>query len=392
MANSLQFGPNPLLAAIQRPAPVATVNAAGAAPLPSVPTGQSAVPVATPAAAALNFQPDGMADFLLGRANRGTPINTGVNLLGRLAALGVGRKIQKENEAGQKDAIEAAITSLPPEVQAAARIAALSGDPSKILPVLQQQATIAAQAAGREDSQAHESEQLDKRLTATKEQNEANLKQRQSEQKSLEAHRSASLAVQARNADIAERRANIAAQEANQPDYKEANKLQDDFRKESQVFREQADAMRRIEASTEDASPAGDLALIFNYMKMLDPGSTVREGEFATASNSASVPERLRGLYNQTIEGTRLTDSQRTDFVNRAGRIFKRSLESHQDREEEFTKLGSRRGVPAEDFMVDYAGELRDFTPATPPTSGELDAINQEIQALEQELGVGNPE
>jgi hypothetical protein len=67
------------------------------------------------------------------------------------------------------------------------------------------------------------------------------------------------------------------------------NKLRDDFLKGSKVFVDTKDAYTRIQDSASDPSAAGDLALIFNYMKMLDPGSTVREGEFATAQDSAGV-------------------------------------------------------------------------------------------------------
>jgi len=70
------------------------------------------------------------------------------------------------------------------------------------------------------------------------------------------------------------------------------DKLRDDFRSESKEFVKVRDAYGRILST--DASAAGDLALIFNYMKILDPGSVVREGEFATAQNSAGIPERIR--------------------------------------------------------------------------------------------------
>ena len=257
----------------------------------------------------------------------------------------------------------------------------------KILPILQQNAQIAAQTEAREDSQSFKAEESAKNRELTASQNAATLEQRKAEAESLEKHRSASLAVQEKNAEIAAFRAQIAAEEAAQPDFKEANELRDDFRKEASVFKDQADAMRRIQASSEDASPAGDLALIFNYMKMLDPGSTVREGEFATAQNSASIPERLRGMYNQTVEGTRLTDTQRGDFVNRAGKIFKRAVDSHAELENEFSSLAERRGVSNEDFMVDYVREFRGFEPTAQPNIQDIDA---EIQKLEQELGLGS--
>ncbi len=61
-----------------------------------------------------------------------------------------------------------------------------------------------------------------------------------------------------------------------------------------------------------------DLALIFAFMKMLDPGSVVREGEFANAQNTAGVPERVVNAYNRALKGTRLSDKQRAEFFNTA--------------------------------------------------------------------------
>ncbi|MEM8882399.1 MAG: hypothetical protein AAGC82_17565, partial [Pseudomonadota bacterium] len=68
-----------------------------------------------------------------------------------------------------------------------------------------------------------------------------------------------------------------------QPDFSDRQGLRKEFIGQTTVkdFRKQAEAFGRIDASAFEPSPAGDLALIFNYMKVLDPGSVVRESEFA---------------------------------------------------------------------------------------------------------------
>jgi len=91
-------------------------------------------------------------------------------------------------------------------------------------------------------------------------------------------------------------------------------------------------------------------------------------------------------MYNQTVVGTRLTDTQRGDFVSRAGKIFKRAVDSHAEMENEFFSLAERRGVSNEDFMVNYVREFRGFEPTAQPNIQDIDA---EIQKLEQELGLG---
>lgn len=98
---------------------------------------------------------------------------------------------------------------------------------------------------------------------------------------------------------------------------------------------------QKIKNANENPSPAGDISLIFGFMKMIDPGSTVREGEFATAANAGSVPTRVWGLYNKILEGERLTDTQRQDFTDQALFIWdaQHKLQRQVDqRYEEFAK------------------------------------------------------
>lgn len=105
--------------------------------------------------------------------------------------------------------------------------------------------------------------------------------------------------------------------------FAQADKLRDEFNKLSGEFIGVANSYQRIIDSASDPSAAGDLSLIFNFMKVLDPGSTVREGEFATAQNSGSVPAQIIARYNKVLNGERLAPEQRKDFVNRAERLYK---------------------------------------------------------------------
>jgi len=127
--------------------------------------------------------------------------------------------------------------------------------------------------------------------------------------------------------------------------YKSTTKDQDkNDRKESHLYdqwmkndvtkntNEVATGYEKVLAASQDPSAAGDISLIFGYMKMLDPASTVREGEFATAEKAAGVPERIRNTYNKIMKGKRLTDSQRSDFSNQAKKV----LEAQMKRQKSF--------------------------------------------------------
>lgn len=82
-------------------------------------------------------------------------------------------------------------------------------------------------------------------------------------------------------------------------------------------------AYKKVEAAANDPSAAGDLSLIFGFMKILDPASVVRETEFANAQNAAGVPDQIRNQYNKILSGERLNPNQRADFIRQARELAK---------------------------------------------------------------------
>lgn len=77
-------------------------------------------------------------------------------------------------------------------------------------------------------------------------------------------------------------------------------------------------------------SPSGpaSIAMVFKFMKALDPTSVVREGEFATAENSAGVPETIRNIFNKLKEGERLGEAQMSQFVETAQQLANNAIAS----------------------------------------------------------------
>lgn len=94
------------------------------------------------------------------------------------------------------------------------------------------------------------------------------------------------------------------------------NQLSNAFLGQAKPYIEIAQAYRKVVSAPESA--AGDMSKIFGYMKILDPNSTVREGEAASAQQATGVPERVLNLYNRAVTGQRLNPTQRADFDNSA--------------------------------------------------------------------------
>ena len=128
--------------------------------------------------------------------------------------------------------------------------------------------------------------------------------------------------------------------------------IRKEFQNLTKDFRNVRDSFARVQASGEDPSAAGDLALIFNYMKILDPGSVVRETEFATAQNAAGVPERVRAQFNRVLSGERLSSQQRNDFLNRSSRLFNTRKEQFDQTSDEYKNLSDRLGLNYKNIVL----------------------------------------
>lgn len=75
-------------------------------------------------------------------------------------------------------------------------------------------------------------------------------------------------------------------------------------------------------------SAPAQMAMIFKYMKSLDPTSTVRESEYASAQNTTGIPDRLMNYYNKAVDGSLLNDVQIKEFVNVAKELSNSRAES----------------------------------------------------------------
>ena len=78
----------------------------------------------------------------------------------------------------------------------------------------------------------------------------------------------------------------------------------------------------KLLSSAKQKSAAGDMSMIFTYMKILDPTSVVREGEQATAKEAGAVPDKVLNFYNKAVTGQKLTSTQRADFVSTGTKLY----------------------------------------------------------------------
>lgn len=103
--------------------------------------------------------------------------------------------------------------------------------------------------------------------------------------------------------------------------------------------------IQTIARKGDKATAQDDIALVFSFMRMLDPGSVVREGEFATAQNAAGIPERVRNMYNQARDGQRLSPEQRRSMGQTAESLYIRERDAYNAEAERYQSMAKQYGV-----------------------------------------------
>lgn len=113
---------------------------------------------------------------------------------------------------------------------------------------------------------------------------------------------------------------------------KEITNLRKEFNSLPDVkeFRDVQNSYNKI-LTASNWTAAWDMSMIFAYMKMLDPGSVVREWEFANAQNSAGIPDRIRNAYNNALKWTRLSQKQRDEFLDVAKWIYQSYVDKYNN-------------------------------------------------------------
>lgn len=102
--------------------------------------------------------------------------------------------------------------------------------------------------------------------------------------------------------------------------FEQEEKLRKEFQGRTKVYGEVQTIFSNLKSSAEAKTGPGDIALITGFMKMLDPGSVVRETEFATARDTAGLFESLKNDAQKLQSGQLFTlnSTQRQQYVNLA--------------------------------------------------------------------------
>jgi hypothetical protein len=139
-----------------------------------------------------------------------------------------------------------------------------------------------------------------------------------------------------------------------------ANQLRDEFNQNSKPFMTVVPMYQNIKesASSKNPTPQSDMKLIYAFMKLNDPTSTVREGEYATAQNAGSVSDSILNQYNRLLKGEKLQPDQRRQFADSALEMFRSANQMQGQHMKRYGDLATQMKVDPNQVIYDYA---RDF-------------------------------
>jgi hypothetical protein len=159
--------------------------------------------------------------------------------------------------------------------------------------------------------------------------------------------------------------------------FEQEEKLRKEYTKRTEKFGEVSTILSNLEASANAKNGPGDIALITGFMKMLDPGSVVRETEFATARDTAGLYEKLRNNLQKSQSGQlfALDSKQRAEYVA----LAKQYHDASQKKAGEDKKA---LGVVVKNYKLNPDNVFGPEPTATPPAGNLTPEERAELEAL----------
>lgn len=127
------------------------------------------------------------------------------------------------------------------------------------------------------------------------------------------------------------------------------------------------------------ATGADDLNIIYAFGKVMDPGSVVREGELALASNTGSFAQSLEGAIQKIQSGERLPNEVRRNLVDSMRRRGVELARAYNQTRQEYQGLSKRYGINPEDVVGAH--------PAAPYQQAEANFVRKPIGNLDGTVG-----
>ena len=106
--------------------------------------------------------------------------------------------------------------------------------------------------------------------------------------------------------------------------------------------------LAQLRTLANEGTPQSDQALITKFAKILDPGSVVRETEFAITERGGGLIDSMRNTLSKAAGTGRLQPGQRQNLIQTAEALFRGIEETYQAKRQQFIEQGKLYGARPE--------------------------------------------
>lgn len=123
-------------------------------------------------------------------------------------------------------------------------------------------------------------------------------------------------------------------------------------------FSDMQTAYTQVNAALSQGTPIGDVAGATKMMKLLDPGSVVRETELGIAMAASGRMDRLQYYFNNWASGEKLTPTQREDFKQLSSELYAAAGQAYNQKRDEYKSFGGSYGFKNLDTALGAPAKL----------------------------------
>ena len=178
------------------------------------------------------------------------------------------------------------------------------------------------------------------------------------------------------------------------------DKISNKWEKAAEGFKSMQSAYSKVASSLVDkdgnANPtyAGDVSLIYNYMKMLDPKSVVHVREGQLMQDWGGLPGELVKLYNYMAgKKQKLAPEVREDYADRARELFSASHEQYEIDHKRYRKMASDWKLDPDETIINHSkmGMLPNISgmkfPTEPGMGADFSPMGETGRKLQTKFG-----
>jgi hypothetical protein len=132
------------------------------------------------------------------------------------------------------------------------------------------------------------------------------------------------------------------------------NDLRSQFDTTTKPFQTQAEAFNNVQTASKKGA-IGDLDLMYNALKMMNPSGNVRPGALQSVQDANSPLGKLQLAWNNNVTGAaKLTDNQRADIISQVSDLYKTAEQQQQQAVQSFRNIAARNGANPDNVAPEF--------------------------------------